>query len=190
MKTSSKIALILGVMVALAPAYSWSQTSLGEVNATLRMQDELNSVGGGPSMGGVSRPAPPPGPGSAPGPSVSRSPAPESSGGPISAPAAPPAPAVGGPKRVVKAPENGFVPTFAAQQANIGFEYMHDMRFDEAIEAYRRAMENDDRYQGAYQGMLQAVNQIKQFGTDTVGQIVLTEQPVKVTLAEYFGWGG
>jgi len=106
----------------------------------------------------------------------------------VAAPESPPAPAVGGPKRVVRAQENGFVPTFAAQQANIGFEYMHDMRFDEAIEAYRRAMENDDRYRGAYQGMLQAVNQIKQFGADAVGQIVITEQPVKVTLAEYFGW--
>jgi hypothetical protein len=88
----------------------------------------------------------------------------------------------------VSAPENGFVPTVAAQNANIGFEYMHDMRFDEAIEAYRRAMELDSRYEPAYQGMLQAVNQIKQFGADAVGQIILSEQPVRVTLAEYLGW--
>jgi hypothetical protein len=184
---------ILGVFLFLASPGVWGQTSLLEINTTLKGMEDLNGISGGPSVGGA-RPAgqlapvsPRPGIGG-PVPDVVRPTGPSGPASPAAKSTAPTTTTRVGTRRKVLAPENGFVPTTAAQLANLGFEHMREMRFEEAREAYRRAKELDSRYNTVYQGIVHFTTQITRYGIDSVAEVEIAKEPLPTTIADYYGW--
>ena len=190
--------IVLGL--TLAAGDSANAQTIGELNAAIDMSNTLNSTGGGPSASGRFNPRNVTssvtgdrpigaGPSSVPAPSM-----PGSTGADAPPPADTDAAVTpSGPQEwVVKAPVGGFEPTPGAQLANLGFENMQNMRWDEAVDAYRNAKEADPRYEPVHAQIASAVTLIKSLGPngwELAGEMVVKEEPIKVTVKEYYGWG-
>ncbi len=213
------------LLIAVGIIYSgsiYAQTSIGELDTAMKMQENMDSGSSSPSPGILNRvrnsvgapgtapqpanlpPRPPTnpvtrmpgstGPGSVQAP---RNPMISRPGGPMTQPGAKPGTAPMGPApidRKVEVAPGAFVPTQAAQQANRAFYLMHTRQFDEALKAYKGAMQyEEEKYKPVYDRVNSFFEKVRSSSDkgkafSEVEETVLSEDPVPVKVKDYYVW--
>ena len=96
--------------------------------------------------------------------------------------------------RKVEVAPGAFVPTQAAQQANRAFYLMHTRQFDEALKAYKGAMQyEEEKYKPVYDRVNSFFEKVRSSSDkgkafSEVEETVLSEDPVPVKVKDYYVW--
>lgn len=96
--------------------------------------------------------------------------------------------------RKVEVAPGAFIPTQAAQQANRAFFLMHTKQFDDALKAYKGAMQYDEtKYKPIYERVNSFFEKVKSSSDrgkafSEVEETVLSEDPVPIKVKDYYVW--